>query len=125
MRSFLIFFAAGLWCLPLRGDTLTNAIEFQNSIPRPGSIQWDINHRLYKERQELYRKRMAIPNAVRTDVPVAAGAYLAFNRKTVAAPTPPPAGSFEMFLKLTLYAVVFILIGGLILHDSPHMFSRT
>jgi hypothetical protein len=69
MKSFLIFFAAGLWCLPLRGDTLTNAIEFQNSIPRPGSIQWDINHRLYKEHQELYRKRMAIPNAVRTNVP--------------------------------------------------------
>jgi CheY-like chemotaxis protein len=116
MKSFLIFFAAGLWCLPLRGDTLTNAIEFQNSIPRPGSIQWDINHRLYKEHQELYRRRMAIPNAVRTNVPVAAGAYLAFNRKTVAAPTPPPTGSFGMFLKLILYAVVFVLTGGLILH---------
>ncbi len=122
MKSFPIFFAAGLWCLPLRGAPPTDGIEFQNSIPRPGSIQWDVDHRLYKERQELYRKRLAVPNAIRTNVPVAAGAYLAFNRKTVVAPTPPPTGSFGMFLRLLLYVAVFLLTGGLILRRfAPHV----
>jgi PleD family two-component response regulator len=65
---------------------------------------------------------MAIPNAVRTTVPIAAGAYLAFNRKIVVAPTPPPTGSFGMFLKLLLYAAVFLLTGGLILRRlAPHV----
>ncbi len=122
LKSSLMFFTAALWCLPLRGATHTNAYEFEKSIPEPGSIQWDINHRLYKERQELYRKRMPIPNAVGTNVPIAAGAYLAFNRKIVAAPTPSPIISFGMFLKLLVYAALFVLTGVLILRRfAPHV----
>jgi CheY-like chemotaxis protein len=124
LKSSLILIATALWCLPLHGATLTNAIEFQNSIPKPGSIQWDINHRLYKERQELYRKRMVIPAVINTNVPIAAGTYLAFNRKIVAAPTPPPTGLFRMFLKLLVYAALFVLTGGLILHRfAPHVLA--
>jgi len=124
VTTTVILLAAGLWCFSLRGDTPANAIEFQNSIPKPGSIQWDLDHRLYKERQELYRKRLAVPNAVCTNVPVAAGAYLAFNRKIVVAPTPPPTISFGMFLKLLLYATVFLLTGGLILRRfAPHVLA--
>ena len=56
MKSSLILFTAGLWCLPLRGDTsTTNTYKFEDSLPTPGSIQWDLNLRIAKERQELYR----------------------------------------------------------------------
>jgi PleD family two-component response regulator len=122
MKSFLILITTTLWCLPLRGATPTNAIEFQNSIPKPGSIQWDVNHRLYKERQELYRKRITIPAVINTNVPIAAGAYLAFNRKIVESPTPPPTVSSGMFFKLLFYAALFVFTGVLILHRfAPHV----
>jgi CheY-like chemotaxis protein len=115
LKSSLMFLTAALWCLTLRGDTHTDGYEFVGSIPPPGSIQWDKNHRLYKEQQELHRKRMAIPDAVGTDVPIAAGAYLAFDRKIAMVPTPSPTGSFGMLLTLLCYAALFVLTGGLVL----------
>jgi CheY-like chemotaxis protein len=121
LKSLLIFLAAALWCLTLRGDTHTNGYEFKESIPSPGSIQWDKNHRLYKEQQEFYRKRMDIPDAVGTNVPIAAGAYLAFDRKIAVVPTPSPTGSFGRLLTPLCYAALFILTGVLILRRvAPH-----
>jgi CheY-like chemotaxis protein len=114
LKSSLIFFTAALWCLALRGATHTNAYEFEKSIPKPGSIQWDINHRIYKEQQELYRKRMAIPDAVGTNVPIAAGAFVACNQKTVMAPTPPPPASSGNVLQMLFFAAAFVLTGVLI-----------
>jgi CheY-like chemotaxis protein len=65
---------------------------------------------------------MTIPNAVGTNVPIAAGAYLAFNRKIVVAPTPSPIVSSGMFLKLLVYAALFVFTGGLILRRfAPHV----
>ena len=81
MKSSLIFFAAGLWCLPLRGAADTNTYEFEKSLPKPGSIQWDINHRITKERQELYRKHVPIPDAVGVNVPRATTANLVNGKK--------------------------------------------
>ena len=121
LKSFLMFFMVALWCLTLRGATYTNAYEFEKSIPKPGSIQWDINHRLYKERQEFYRKRMAIPDAVGTNVPIAAGAFVAFNQKIVVAP-PASTASSGMPLKLFFFATVFVIGGVLIVRTfAPHV----
>jgi CheY-like chemotaxis protein len=121
LKSLLMFLMTALWCLTLRGDTHTNGYEFETSIPFPGSIQWDKNHRLYKEQQELHRKRMAIPDAVGTNVPIVAGAYLAFDRKMAVAPTPSPASSFGMWLAPLCYAALFVLTGVLVLRRvAPH-----
>src|SRR5664279_703767 len=122
LKSCLMLFMVAIWCLTLRGATHTNAYEFEESIPKPGSIQWDKNHRSYKERQELYRKRVAIPEVVGTNVPIAAGAYLAFNRAKLDAPTPVPPGASGMFLKLLIYIALFALTGILILRRlAPHV----
>jgi CheY-like chemotaxis protein len=122
LKSCLMFLAATLWCPTLRGDTHTNGYEFGGSIPSPGSIQWDKSHRLYKEQQELHRKRMAIPDAVGTGVPIAAGAYLDFDRKMAVAPTPSPTASFGMLLTPLCYAALFILTGVLVLRRfAPHV----
>jgi CheY-like chemotaxis protein len=122
LKSSLAFFMVAIWCLTLRGANRTNVYEFEESIPKPDSIQWERNHRLYQERSELYRKRVAIPDAVGTNVPVAAGAYLAFDRKIAAASTPPPTGSFGMLLTPLCYAALFVLTGVLVLRRvAPHV----
>src|SRR5665213_1072355 len=111
---FLILLVAGLACLPLNGATSTNGYEFQKSMPKPGSIQWDINHAIIKERQEQHRKRLAIPNAAGTNVPRASTAYLVNGRKMAPAPAPVPADESEMFLKPLLFAAALALTGLLL-----------
>ena len=90
IKPSLILFTAGLWCLPLRGAADTNTCEFETPPPEPGSIQWEIDQRIAKERQERYRKRVSIPDAVGTNIPRSAAANLINGPKMVAAPTPPP-----------------------------------
>ena len=114
MKWFLIFMMAGLWCLPLRGAPQTNTYEFAKSLPKPGSVQWEINNRLNQERQEIYRKRVAIPDAVGPNVPRAASASLVNGQITAAAPTPPPMVSAGRFLKLFFFTVALAFAGVLL-----------
>jgi CheY-like chemotaxis protein len=124
LKCSLLLFTAALWCLALHGATQTNAIEFQNSITKPGTIQWEINQRHYKDLQERHRKRLAVPDVFGTNVPVAAGAYLAFDRKLTAPPPPASAGLFGVFLKLLFYTAVLIVAGVLALRRfAPHVFA--
>ncbi len=123
IKIFVIMLAAGLGCAHLSGAT--NGSDLVDTPPAmPGSIQWDINRQIFKERQELYRKRVPLPNAVTGNVPVAAGANLASRRMPT--PEPPAAGtSSDTFIKRVLFFVLFTLIGILavrrfapyILHD--------
>ena len=122
IKFSLMLFALAICCLPLRGADRTNVYEYEGSIPKPGSIQWDRDHRIYEERRELYRKRLAIPIAAGTNVPVAAGAYLAFNRAKLDVPTPVRSAASGMFLKLLIYIALFVLTGVLILRRfAPHV----
>src|ERR1035441_205512 len=114
MKWFLIFMMAGLWCLPLHGAPQTNTYEFAKSLPKPGSVQWEINNRLNKERQEIYRKRVAIPDAVGPDVPRAASANLVNGQNTLAAPAHPPMVSAGRFLKLFFFTVALAFAGVLL-----------
>ena len=114
MKSSLILFTMGLWCLPLRGDTsTTNTYKFEDSLPTPGSIQWDLNHRIAKERQELYRKHVSIPNAVGGNVPRANTANLVNGQKIVTAPTPSQTASSGMLFKMLFFAAAFVSAGVL------------
>jgi len=67
---------AGLACLPLRGAVLTNSLEFENRLPTRGSWQWETNQRANQQRQDLYRKRVQIPDAMGASVPRAPTARL-------------------------------------------------
>ncbi len=122
IKAFLIVFTAGLGCLPLRGATDTNTCEFETPPPQPGSIQWDINHDIAKERQERYRRRVSIPDAVGGNVPRSATASLINGPRIVAAPTPSPTASPGIVRQVFLFAAAFVLAGGLIVRRfAPHV----
>ena len=111
IKPSLILFTAGLWCLPLRGATHTNTYQFETPPPQPGSIQWDIDQSVARERQERYRKRVPIPDAMGENVPRSAAASLVNGPKMVVAPTPPPTASSGNVLQTVFFAAAFVLPG--------------
>jgi CheY-like chemotaxis protein len=113
IRLSLILLAAGLGCLPLRGAANMKTSEFETPPPEPGSIQWDNNHRLTRESQERYRKRVSIPDAVGSNVPPSAAASLVNGQKMMAALPPPSPASSRGVLQAFLYAATFVLTGFL------------
>jgi len=110
----LILFMAGLCCLPWRATADTNGCQFETPPPEPGSIQWEIDHSVARERQERYRNRVLISNAVGGNVPRATTASLINGPKVEAAPTPPTPISIGTFLQLFFFAAAFIFAGVLI-----------
>jgi CheY-like chemotaxis protein len=106
IKSFLIFLAAGLWCFQLYA--FTNG--FETRPPKIGSVQWENNQRLAKERQELYRRRVAVPGAMAENVPEAGGANFIHKPATITAPASPPVASGKFF-KILFYAAVFTFAG--------------
>ncbi len=118
----LILFAAGLWCLPLHGATDTNTCQFETPPPEPGSIQWQIDHSIAKERQERYRKRVSVPDAVGRNVSRSATANLINGPKKEAAPTPPPPASSGTVLQVLFGAAAFVFTGVLIVRRFAHRF---
>ena len=121
----LLLLNAGLGCARLTAEPATNFYELGTNLPKPGSIEWEWNHRLYRERQELHRKRVAVPPANGTNVRVAADALTIFSPKTAVAPAPAPASLLEMLFRLFLFVVLFFLGGSLVLRQlAPEVFLR-
>lgn len=114
LKLFFILLLAGLGSIPLHAATNTNTANFEPPPPPPGSIQWDNNHRINQERQELYRKRVSIPDAVSENVPRLNAAGSASPQPVMTAPTPAPADSTEMLRKIFLVAVAFVFAGALL-----------
>src|ERR1700722_4099601 len=115
-NRFLILLAVGLWCIQLHGATNV----FETPPPKIGSIQWEKIQRLTKERQELYRKRVAVPGAMAEDVPKANGALFAYPQKAIVVqPQSVPAAS-GMFLKFLFYTAVLAFVGILIFRKFAH-----
>jgi CheY-like chemotaxis protein len=114
IKPSLILFAAGFWCLPLRGAADMNTGEFETPPPQPGSIQWEIIQQNARERQERYRKRVSIPDAMGTNVPRSTAANLINGPKIAAAPTPSLPASSGIVLQLLFFAAAFVLTGVLI-----------
>jgi CheY-like chemotaxis protein len=111
VKPSLILFTAGLVCLPLSGATDTSPREFETPPPQPWTIQWDINQRLTKERQEIYRKRVPIPAAMGENVPRSPTASLVNGPKIGSVPTPRPFASFRIIRQLFLFTAAFGLTG--------------
>jgi CheY-like chemotaxis protein len=107
----LILLAAALCCDSLRGATNTDAANYETPPSKPGSIQWELNQRLNKERQELYRKRVPIPDAAGGNV-LRANEATSFGRQnlTMARTSEPPANS-GIFINIFWAAVSLVLVG--------------
>jgi CheY-like chemotaxis protein len=118
----LLLLTAGLWCLPVNGVAPTNVYEFPKSIPKPGSIQWEITHEHFKELQEQHRKRLSIPDAMGTNVSRSSSAYLINGPRIVTAPAPVPVAGSRMLLKMFFLIAVFIVAEILIIWKfAPHV----
>lgn len=116
IKPTLILFTAGLWCLPSHGATHTNTYQFETPPPRPGTIQWEINQSVARKRQESYRKRVLIPDALGRNVPRSTAASLVNGPKAVVAPTPSATASSGNILQKFCFAAVFAFTGILIVH---------
>ena len=114
IKPSLILFTVVLWCLPLRGATRTNTYAYEAPPPRPGTIQWEIDQSVAKKRQESYRKRVLIPDAMGRNVPRSTAASLVNGPKVVVAPTPLATASAGTILQRFLFAAAFALAGILI-----------
>ena len=122
IKALLFFFVAGLCGLQVRGAT-NNGPQFETPPPKPGSLQWENLQRSAKQRQELYRTRVFIPDAFSTNVPVAYGANFLGN-PPAAAPAKPAAASSGKFNEIFLSVMVFIFIGILVVRNFlPESFT--
>jgi len=117
----LILFIFGFFVIQLDAQTNKN---FETPPPAPGSIQWQDLQTRAQQTQELYRPRIAVPNAVTGDVRVADDALFA-------KPSEPsnvaqsPATSSGRFVKCFFFSVVFIFGAGMALRIFfPEFFER-
>lgn len=124
VKPSVVILITAIWFLDLQGAPQTNVYEFESSIAKPGSIQWQINQSKSKERQELYRKHLAIPDVAGTNIPLAANAYVAVSPPAAGAPAPAPTGTFWDRLKMPVYGALFVLACGLMLRKfAPQFFA--
>jgi len=122
IKPSLILFTAGLWCFPLRGATHTNTYQFETPPPRPGTIQWEIDQSVARKRQESYRKRVLIPDAMGRNVPRSAAASLVNGPRAAVAPTPSANASSGNILQRFFFAAAFAFTGVLIVQRfAPHV----
>ena len=114
VKCWLIFSIASLGCASMKGDT-NDAIVFEKLPAKVGSIRWENNQRLIKERQESYRKYVPLPDAFGQQVPRAEGASLLRDQSSGrnAAKSPPRAPG--IFQKTFFWGVVFAVGGYFIL----------
>ena len=114
VKCWLIFSIASLGCASMKGDT-NDAIVFEKLPAKVGSIRWENNQRLIKERQESYRKYVPLPDAFGQQVPRAEGASLLRDQSSGrnAAKSPPRAPG--IFQKTFFWGVVFAVGGCFIL----------
>ena len=122
VKMCFIVLATGIFCLSARGASSTNMIEFAKTLPKPGSVQWEINHRLSQQRQELYRMRVAIPDAESPFVPREASADLINGQKPLPLHLPPPPTPAMWIFNLILFTTMILLTGWLIARKTaPHV----
>ena len=84
---YLVILAAGLWCAQLGAASDPYASEFEESSPRASFNERERIQQVARERQELYRKRVSIPDAVGQDVQTASAANHVSRQTEVAART--------------------------------------
>jgi CheY-like chemotaxis protein len=114
IRLFLVLISAGLGCVPLCGIADTRNNNFETPPPDRGSVQWNNNQQTTRERQEHYRKRLLIPDAVGSNVTLSATASLVNGQKLVAAPPPAPLVTPRAVQQAALFAAVLGLSGFLL-----------
>jgi len=90
-------------------DLVTPKIVLDDAPPPPSYAERARNQQVSRERQEKYRKRVPIPNALSGDIREAYLAKSSQNQNAPPASAPSAGGGY--FLRFLLYAAVFCLMG--------------
>jgi len=110
IQSSLIFFVSALWCIQSGGAT-NNSSGFETPPPQVGSIKWQEIQTTARQRQELYRKRVAIPGAVTGNVQAANNALFAKRPEVAMASTRASSVSIGTLYRSFFLLVIFVLGG--------------
>ena len=120
MESFFMLLA--ICCLRLHGADSTNMIEFAKSLPKRGSVQWEVNQQLNQQRQEVYRKRVAIPDATSPFVPRDAKADLINGKQTPPVHADLADNPGVNFLNLLFFsAIIFLAVVLIVRKIAPQI----
>ena len=114
-----VFTIGALWCQPVDGATNTNAVISAPLPPPRGSIPWEMNQQLIKERQESYRKHVFLPDASGNAVPRLNSLNAPDNGVNTTPRKFAPLIAPETLRALIFFAIVFALAGYLTYRKLP------
>ena len=120
VKPALVLFTAGLWCLSMPGTADTKTGQLESPPPEPGSIQWEIDHNLAKQRQENYRKRVPIPGTLEENVPRSPTAILINGPRIEPVPTTVSTNAAGNVLQAFFFFAAFVLTGILVARRYGH-----
>jgi len=103
--------ATAFLCLPLQAANLANSVQSPDTPLRPGSIQQQNEQQASQQRQEGYRKQLAIPDADNAQAPRDNQADLINGKPAKLLPVTPPPPLMVRALNPLLYTAIFLLAG--------------
>ena len=106
--SSLFLLSVGLWCHQTNGSENTHSSEFEPNTATQDYFVSQRNRLLAHERQELHRKRVAIPDSVGPHVPLTPAAK---RRLENAAHVQSSPAHTEVSRQILLSACILILLG--------------
>jgi CheY-like chemotaxis protein len=115
-RFFLALSIFGISDIPIHGAVVPDKLKYEYPPPKVGSLKWSDMQASNQALQELYRPRVAVPDAVDADVPHIQDAlnYSPPADPEEYAPRPiPPV--LNWLIKLPFYFAIFFLTGILVL----------
>ncbi|HUC84104.1 MAG TPA: response regulator [Candidatus Acidoferrales bacterium] len=104
----MIFIAVAFCRWPLQASNATNDLEFAALLPASGSWQRAANQKLDAQRQELYRRRVRVPQATGRFAPRAASARL-LNGPAPPLALPAPANAHLKWFDLPCFTGIVVL----------------
>ncbi|MDR3458828.1 MAG: response regulator [Verrucomicrobiae bacterium] len=107
----LLLLVSGFWCMTSRGG-VNGATNYETPPPRTNTIKWENDQLLIKQRQESYRKRIAIsPDVTGPNVPRDASLNADRSPLKMTAATAPPSAGPGRNQQLLFFAVVLAVAG--------------
>ncbi len=115
-KFFLTLFIFGICVAPIHSAVVQDKLKYEYPPPKIGSLKWSDMQASNHAQQELYRPRVAVPDAVDADVPYIQDAlnYSPSANLEEFAPRPIPP-ILDWLIKLPFYLAIFFLTGILIL----------
>ena len=111
LNLLLVWLTAVVWCVEA-GASPNGLANYETPPPRTNSIQWEKDQLRIKEQQELYRRRVAIPDtAIGADVPQSDALNDGSSPLKVVAPAETPPNT-PGWVQQTFFYTILLVVGG-------------